>query len=272
MTTHRGRRLLRRTGGQQPPLLEHDEVVGQRHSLLQPLLGQQDRETELLVELAQRVQKRARRDGVELARRLVQNEHVRLHDHDRGEVEHLLLPAGERLHVALEPVGNAEIARHLGDAQPHGFFVAAEALEPERELVKHLVRHDLIVRVLEHEADAPRLLGKGDVFQKCVPKAHRAAALAMRREAGLELAQEGRLAAATLAAEHRDRPLGDRERKIVERRARLPRIGKCQMFERKRRHVSASFPSSSSGKKHSSAKHAAHTAPSAPALPMCIDG
>ena len=44
------------------------------------------------------------------------------------------------------------------------FFVAAEALEPERELVKHLVRHDLIVRMLEHEADAPRLLGKRDVF------------------------------------------------------------------------------------------------------------
>ena len=164
MTTHRGRRLLRRTGCKQSPLLEHDEMIRQRHGLLQPLLGQQDRETELLVELAQRVQKRARRDGVELARRLVQNEHIRPHDHDGGEVEHLLLPAGERLHVALEPVGNAEIARHLGDAQPHGFFVAAEALEPERELVKHLVRHDLIVRMLEHEADAPRLLGKRDVF------------------------------------------------------------------------------------------------------------
>ena len=164
MTTHRGRRLLRRTGGQQPPLLEHDEMIRQRHGLLQPLLRQQDREPQLLVELAQRVQESTRRDGVELARRLVQNEHIRPHDHDGGEVEHLLLPAGERLHVALKPVGNAEIARHLGDAQPHGFFVAAEALEPERELVKHLVRHDLIIRVLEHEADAPRLLGKRDAF------------------------------------------------------------------------------------------------------------
>ena len=89
----------------------------------------------------------------------------------------------------------------------------------------------------------------GMSFKKRVPKAHRAAGLAVRREAGLELAQEGRLAAAALAAEDRDRALGDREREIVERRARLPRIGKCQMFERKRRHVSASFPSSSSGKK-----------------------
>ena len=52
------------SGGQQPPLLEHDEVVGQRHSLLQPLLGQQDRQPQLLIELAQRVQKGARRDGV----------------------------------------------------------------------------------------------------------------------------------------------------------------------------------------------------------------
>ena len=161
MTTHRGRRLLRRTGGQQPPLLEHDEMIRQRHGFLQPLLRQQDREPELLVELAQRVQKRARRDGVELARRLIQNEHIRPHDHDGGEVEHLLLPAGERVH---EPVGNSEIARHLGDAQPHGRFIAAEALEPEGQLVKHLVRHDLIVRMLEHEADAPRLLGKRDVL------------------------------------------------------------------------------------------------------------
>ena len=164
MTTHRGRRLLRRTGGQQPPLLEHDEVVGQRHGLLQPLLGQQDRQAQLLIELAQRVQKCARRDGVELARRLVQNEHVRPHDHDGREVEHLLLAAGERAHVALEPVGNAEVARHLGDAQTHGFFLTAEALEPERQLVEHLVRHDLIIRVLEHKADAPRLLSKRDVL------------------------------------------------------------------------------------------------------------
>ena len=153
-----------RAGTQQAAAVQHGGVGGKGQRLLQPLLGQQDREPQLLVELAQRVQKRARRDGVELARRLVQNEHIRPHDHDGGEVEHLLLPAGERVHVALEPVGNAEIARHLGDTQPHGFFVAAEALEPERELVKHLVRHDLIVRMLEHEADAPRLLGKRDVF------------------------------------------------------------------------------------------------------------
>ena len=164
MTTHGGRRLLRRAGGKQPSPLEHDEMIRQRHGLLQPLLRQQDREPQLLVELAQRVQESTRRDGVELARRLVQNEHIRPHDHDGGKVEHLLLAAGERVHVALEPVGDAKIARHLGDAQTHGFFVAAEALEPERELVKHLVRHDLIVRMLEHEADAPRLLGKRDVF------------------------------------------------------------------------------------------------------------
>ena len=68
-------------------------MIRQRHGFLQPLLRQQDREPELLVELAQRVQKRARRDGVELARRLIQNEHIRPHDHDGGEVEHLLLPA-----------------------------------------------------------------------------------------------------------------------------------------------------------------------------------
>ena len=94
----------------------------------------------------------------------------------------------------------------------------------------------------------------------------------MRREAGLELAQEGGFPAAALAAEDRDRPLRDREREVTQRRARLARIGKRQMFERKRRHVSASFPSSSSGRKHSSAKHAIHTAPSTPLPPMRIDG
>ena len=272
MAAHRSRRLLRRTGGQQPPLLEHDEVVGQRHGLLQPLLGQQDRQPQLLIELAQRVQESTRRDGVELARRLVQNEHIRPHDHDGREVEHLLLAAGKRGHTAVEPVGNAEVARHLGDAQAHGFFLAAKALEPERQLVEHLVRHDLIVRMLEHEADAPRLLGKRDVLQGRAPEAHRAADRAVRCEAGLELAQESRFAAAALAAEDGDRPLRDREREVIERRARLARIGKRQMFERKRRHVSASFPSSSSGRKHSSAKHAMHTAPSAPSPPMRIDG
>ena len=116
--SHCGRRLLRRTGGQQPPLLEHDEVVGQRHSLLQPLLGQQDRQPQLLVELAQRVQKGARRDGVELARRLVQNEHVRPHDHDGREVEHLLLAAGERGHAIFSAMPTAaRIAAALGETE-----------------------------------------------------------------------------------------------------------------------------------------------------------
>ena len=161
---------------------------------------------------------------------------------------------------------------NLGDAQAHGRFLATKALEPERQLVEHLVRHDLVVRMLEHKADAPCLFGKRDVLQGRVPEAHRAADRAVRREAGLELAQESRFAAAALAAEDGDRPLRDREREVIERRARLARIGKRQMFERKRRHVSASFPSSSSGRKHSSAKHAMHTAPSAPSPPMRIDG
>ena len=57
------------------------------------MLRQNDRRAKLPVDLAERGKKIRRGNGVELARRLVENQDFRLKHHDRREVQELLLPA-----------------------------------------------------------------------------------------------------------------------------------------------------------------------------------
>ena len=164
--------------------------------LLQPVLRQKDRRAQLAVDASQNGQKIRRRDGVELARRLVENEELRLHDHDGGKAQKLLLSAGKARHLAVKPVLNAEKARHLRHAAADGRRVQPKALQPEGQLVPDLVGHGLLIHGLLHEADAARLLALGDVRERAAVEENRALARAVRREHGLELAQQRRFTAA----------------------------------------------------------------------------
>lgn len=49
------------------------------------------------------MQEVARRDGVELRRRLVEQQHARLHDERRGKRQQLLAAARKRIRIAVEP-------------------------------------------------------------------------------------------------------------------------------------------------------------------------
>ena len=196
------------------------------------MLGDDDGRAELGVDLAHGVEKIARGDGVQLARRLVKDQHLRLHRHDRGEIQKLLLPAGERGHVAVEPVLNAKVAGHLRHARAHGRLVAAKAFEPERQLVPDLVRDDLVVRVLHHKADLRGLVALGHLRKRRAAEENFAAALAVRREHRFEMAQQRGLAAAGAAAEHEKFPRADAQRNAVERALALRRgMGKGQILD-----------------------------------------
>ena len=214
------------------PAVHHDGAVGVGENVLEPVLGDDDGRAELGVDLAHGIEKIARGDGVKLARRLVEDQYLRLHRHDGSEIQKLLLSAGERGHIAVEPVLNAEIAGHFRHTRAHGRLVAAETFEPERELVPDLVRDDLIVRVLHHEADLRGLVALGYLRERRAAEENLAAAFAVRREHRLEMAQQRGLAAAGASAEHEKFPRADAQRNAVKRELALRRgVRKGQILD-----------------------------------------
>ena len=85
--------------------------------------------------------------------RLVEHEHLRLHGQCAGDAHALPLSAAHARRIGARVVGE----RHAGELAVHApaGFVArkAEVLGPEGYVVGHDARHDLVVGVLEHEAE-----------------------------------------------------------------------------------------------------------------------
>ena len=72
----------------------HDQhPVADGKDRVQPMFGQQHRHAELPVDALDGVEKASCRKRVEHARRLVENQKLRIHRHHGREVQHLLLPA-----------------------------------------------------------------------------------------------------------------------------------------------------------------------------------
>ena len=222
--------LLGRPLGDDASAVHDDDAAGQREGVLQAVLRQQDRRPELPVDLPHRGEELPGRDRVELARRFVQNEQLRLHHHDGGEVEKLLLAAGELGHVIVVPLLDAEEGRHLRDAAADGGRVEAERFQAEGQLVPDLVRHDLVFRVLLHIADRDRLRELVEPVQRLPVKEDAAAAPPVRGHSGLELPQQRGLAAAGRAAEYDEIAPAQGERDVAKRRPLLLRVDECQVF------------------------------------------
>ena len=230
-----------RVVGRHAALLHDHDPVGPVEDILQTVLRQDDRRAQLPVDLANRVQKVRGGDGVELTGRLVEDQNIGLHGHDGGQVEKLLLPAGQIGHVPVKPVLNAEVTGHLRHPQAHGLLVAAQALETEGQLMPDLVRDDLAVRVLHDVANPGRLLPRIHCLERTSVKEDFAAPSAVGCQYRLEVAQERRLAAAAPAAEGDVFARLDGQADTVQGRpVRRDRIRKCQILDRKLCHFSAS--------------------------------
>ena len=174
--------LCRRTGTQQPPLVHHRHNGGKGEGLLQPVLRQQNGGAQLPVDLAQHRQKVRRGDGVQLAGRLVQDQHVRLHGHDGGQIQQLLLPAGKLGHILVKPLLNTEKRRHLRHTAANGGGILSQTFQPEGQLVPHLIGDDLVLRGLLHKADAGSLGARIHLLQRRAAKQDAAGAHTVRRQ------------------------------------------------------------------------------------------
>ena len=186
--------------GNHPATVHDDGAVSIGEDIFQPVLRDDNSGAKLHVDLPDGIQKVAGGNGVQLAGGFIQNQHLRLHGHDGGQIQKLLLAAGEIGHIPVEPVLNAKITGHLRHAAAHGGLITAQTFQPEGQLMPHLVGDDLVVGVLHDIADFGRLIPLGHVFQGDAVEANIPAAFTAGSKNAFQMAQESSLAAAAAAA------------------------------------------------------------------------
>ena len=218
-----------RPGTEERPPVHHRYCGRQRERLLQPVLGEEDGGAQLPVDLPQRGQKVTCGNGVQLAGGFVQDEDGGLHGHNGGQIQKLLLSAGELRDVFIKPGLDAEEGGHLRHPAADGGRVVPQALQPKGQLVPHLVGDHLVFRALLDKADALALRPLVQFPQQLALKEDGPAALPVGRQGPLQLPQEGALPAARWAAEHHKFTLPDGQREITEGGGWLFRVGKGQM-------------------------------------------
>lgn len=198
-TSRHGSRMPRRRNG---ALLQHHRRVGRREHFFQPLLRHHHCGAQFAVQSRHRGQEIAGGDGVKLAGRLVQQQHIGGHRHHRCQVQQLFLAARKLGHVFVEPVLNAEVAGHFRHPGAHHRLGGAQVFQPEGQFVPHFVGDDLGVGVLHNEADTGRLLPQGHIFQGSTVEQNSARQLAMGSQHRFHQAQKRGLAATAGAAQH----------------------------------------------------------------------
>ena len=104
------------------------------------------------------VEERLGRFGIELRRRLVEQQELRPQRECGCERHALQLAARELAGRAVGEVLRADKRERLVDARPDLPWLDAEVLEPERRLVRNLAHHDLVLGVLEDGSDRSREL------------------------------------------------------------------------------------------------------------------
>ncbi len=236
-----GNRLSRGLGGGDAAGLHDGHPIADRKHVFQPVLREENGSAQLPVQSGDGVQKVSRGDGVQLTGGFVQNQHIRLHGHDGGQIQQLFLPPGKLRHVGVKPVLNAEIAGHFRHPQPHGGRVTAKALQAEGQLVPHLVGDNLAVRVLHDVADALSLFSGADFCQQTVVKANRAGLFPVGGQNGFQLSQQGGFSAAAFAAQGKVFPRLQGEADVGQTGAiRGGGVGKVQVLQFKKCHFSSS--------------------------------
>ena len=126
-------------------------------------------------------------------------------------------------------------------------MVTAQAFQAKGQLVPDLVRDDLVVRVLHDKADLGGLVLLVHLIYGNAAEQNLSAALAVGRQHGFQVPQEGGFPAAALAAEDHILPFFNAERHPAQ--GFLFRVGvrKAQILDMEMRHWRASLMCSAVG-------------------------
>jgi len=224
-----GETLVERGVEQEAAVLEKDDAVGDGERPLGALLGEHDRRAERL-DLGEQARGRL---GVELGRRLVEQDELRPHGQGGREADPLQLPAGELVRAPPGQVLRADCPERAVHPWPDLRGRGAEVLEPERDVVAHERHEDLILRILEDRRDGAREVGRARMSRVQPPDldaAGEAPAVKVRHEAG-QRPQERRLPGPGRAEQRHDLARLDRQGHV--RKGRCPdlRIRELEVFD-----------------------------------------
>ena len=172
-----------------PERIHHDDAVDDGQPDLGAVLDDDEGGAGLRRDVGDGVAHLAHADGVEVGRRLVEQDEAGVHGDDAGEGEALLLAARELRGVVTERRGEADPGEGPGDAPPDVGARNAQVLHAERHVVADPRQDHLRVGVLQDHADAVApAVGAGAVDQEA---AVLVAVLAAAEHAGQAVQQGG---------------------------------------------------------------------------------
>ena len=213
-----------------------------------------------------------RRYRVKLSGRLVEQKQLRLHNRDARQIQKLLLTAGKLRRVLPEPRFNAEVSGGFAHAAAYRLRRKSEAFKPERKLMPNLVRYNLTFRALLHKADPGAFRPHVERLLRLTVVHDHSAFLAERRKLALYQAKQRGFPASGHSADHGKLSVRNRERDVLQRRARRVRVAKGQIFDMQYLHRTSSFTSEMNGKNESSANAAIAAAVKMSVSPAAMRG
>ena len=200
------------------PLVDEDDAVGVVHDPLEPVLGQHDRDPEVVHDAMERGQDLFCGNGIQRRRRLVEHEHPRAGGEEGGDRDTLLLATREGAQRPRAQRREPEEVEGLLDAAADRRRVQTHRLHAVGDLVLDDVRDERRRRVLLDEPDDGREVARsvlGGVESVDGDAARQRAAAEVRHEP-VDGAQQRRLAAARGTDDEDELALGDLERDVVE--------------------------------------------------------
>ena len=210
-----GDRLIARRVEQHAPAVEERDAIGVRQRKRRMLLGEDDRRADV----ERMVEEGLRALGIELRRRLIEQQQLRSECERRGEADALQLPARELRDAAAGEVRRPDrverVRRTLCDLARR----RADVLEAERDLRLDSAEHDLVLGILEDGRDGAGQLGGPRAARVAAGDLHPAlerSTVEPRDEPG-ERTQDGRLPRARRPEQQQHLARLDRQRHLVER-------------------------------------------------------
>jgi hypothetical protein len=213
---------------------EQQNTIYQVHEVVQPVLDQDYRMFASRLQLGDHRGDVLRTPGVEVRRRLIEDQDLRLQGQDAGEGQPLLVAAGKRG----DPRRKGAIQSRLpqGRRDPMGHFGArhAEVFQTEGDLVVDTQHAELRVRVLKEQADLAGGRGEGTVAGVAAGDADGPAQLAFDHVRNQAIQALGERTLATAArAEDEDRfARRDRTGHVSQARPLAPGIAEAQVLDR----------------------------------------
>jgi hypothetical protein len=228
------RRVHEQLGGRSaadPSGLHDDQPVGEGDHALHPVLGEDDGGAEVVDEAGEHPQHVLGGRRVQGGRRLVEDQHPRVHGEHGPDRDALLLATGQGPQRPRPELGDAEHVERLLDAAAHRLPPQTELLHPVGELVLHDLGHEARQRVLPDVPDQVRQLPRRPPCDALAAQQDVSTQMAAGevRDQAVDAGQQRRLPRPGAAGDEDQLGLGDPQVGHLQGRAVLPVVGEADV-------------------------------------------